>query len=84
MGSGARPSECFFVLEDPMVSRRHAIIRLIDDVYSVENLSEVNPVLVNEEPVDGTKELNEDDTLQIGNNYFRFTHTEPIDDHFKR
>ncbi len=74
---GRDPGECFFVIEDPMVSRRHAIIRLLDDLYIVENLSEVNPILVNDEPVDNTAEIHEGDTLQIGNNYFRFTLNDP-------
>ncbi len=74
---GRDPNECFFVIEDPMVSRRHAMIRYTDDAYIIENFSDVNPVFVNDNPVDGSIELHEDDTLQIGNNYFRFTLNDP-------
>lgn len=74
---GRDPSECFFVIEDPMVSRRHAILKLIDETYFIENLSEVNPVLINDEPVETSAEIHEGDTLQIGNNYFRFTLQDP-------
>ena len=74
---GRDPHDSFFVIEDPMVSRKHAIIRLKGDLYFLENLSHVNPVLINDEPVEKIYELHESDTLQIGNNYFRFTYNDP-------
>ncbi len=66
---------CYFVLEDPMVSRKHALIRSLNDLYYLENLSTVNPILVNGEPIDGSYLLKEDDSIQIGNTFFRFTTT---------
>lgn len=80
---GRDPDTCFHVIEDPMVSRRHAVVRVDGDHYTIENLSEVNPVLLNDEPVDGTFELHEEDTLQIGNNYFRFTFHNPEESPYK-
>lgn len=79
---GRDSDSCFFVLEDPMVSRRHAKIMLVDDKYIIENLSTINPLQINGESVEDSAELNEEDILQIGNNYFRFTknlgdHPEP-------
>lgn len=70
---GRDPDVCFFVLEDPMVSRRHALIRLVDGEYYIENLSTVNPTLVNENPLEESHRLEEDDIIQMGNSYFRYT-----------
>jgi type III secretion system YscD/HrpQ family protein len=62
------------LLEDPMVSRKHATIRLENEVYTLENQSEVNPIKINDEVIT-SHPLSEDDLLQIGNNYFRFTYS---------
>jgi len=70
---GRDPDVCFFVLEDPMVSRRHAIIRLSEGEYLIENLSTVNPTLVNGAPIEEIFQLGEDDSIQIGNSFFKFT-----------
>ena len=73
---GRDPAHCQIVLEDPMVSRKHASIHLIDNTFTLENLSEVNPIKINGEL--GLRfDLHEDDTIQIGNNYFRFSETSP-------
>ncbi len=74
---GRDPNDCFFVIEDPMVSRRHGVIRHQDGLYMIENLSEINPLLLNDAPIEGLIELQEDDTLQIGNSYFLFTLEDP-------
>ncbi len=60
------------LLEDPMVSRKHGLIRLENGEYILDNQSEVNPIKINDEVADHHK-LQEDDILQIGNNYLRFT-----------
>lgn len=73
---GRDPDLSQILLEDPMVSRKHAVIRLEDDLFIIENLSEVNPIKVNGE-ISSNLNLEEDDTLQIGNNYFRFTLLDP-------
>jgi len=64
---------CRFVIEDPMVSRRHLQITEESGAYFAENESSTNPALLNETPLEEKKELQEDDLLQIGNNVFRFT-----------
>lgn len=70
---GRDPDLSYFVLEDPMVSRRHALLRKTEGRYFIENLSTVNPVQVNGEAVTDSRELHEDDSIQIGNSFFRFT-----------
>ncbi|MCF7806239.1 MAG: FHA domain-containing protein, partial [Simkaniaceae bacterium] len=74
---GRDPDVCFHVLADPMVSRKHALIRLQDAHYFIENLSSTNPVMVNGENVIDPIELQEDDMIQIGSSTFRFSHSLP-------
>lgn len=74
---GRDPNVCFQVIEDPMISRKHIILRLIDKQYQVENLSAVNPAIVNGKPADAPIFLQEGDILQIGNVFFRFTEHDP-------
>lgn len=81
---GRDPDASVFVLEDPMVSRKHALIRLEDGLYILENLSTVNPIQVNGHPIDGPYQLQEDDSVQIGNNFFRFTTTHPDESEIER
>ena len=73
---GRDPALATILLEDPMVSRKHGLIRLEDGLFFLESTSEVNPIQVNGENTTRT-ELHEDDTIQIGNNYFRFTEINP-------
>ncbi len=60
------------LLEDPMVSRKHGLIRLENGEYILDNQSEVNPIKINDEVASHHK-LQEDDIIQVGNNYLRFT-----------
>lgn len=70
---GRDPDLCFFALEDPMVSRKHALITLRDGLYFIQNESATNPVIVNETPIEEAYQLQENDSIQIGNSFFRFT-----------
>lgn len=76
---GRDPDSCTFVLEDPMVSRKHVKISKEQDLFIMENLSHVNPIQVNGKSLtEGTTHtLQEQDTIQIGNNFFRFSHEPP-------
>ena len=78
---GRDPDVCFYALEDPMVSRKHAILRLTEEGYVIENLSSINPASVNGKTVTEPLSLQEGDTVQIGNIFFRFTETDPGDMH---
>ena len=73
---GRDPNLSAILLEDPMVSRKHGLIRLEEDSFFLDNLSDVNPIKVNGESASNFQ-LHEDDTIQIGNNYFRFTELNP-------
>lgn len=61
-----RSSGCHIVLEDNMVSRRHAELRVNDDGVSVHDLGSVNGIYVNGERVRDQRRLKEGDRLQIG------------------
>lgn len=74
---GRDPSLVFQVLEDPMVSRKHAIFRKTEEGYIVENLSVVNPTELNHEELEEPTLLREGDLVQIGNSTFRFSVEDP-------
>jgi type III secretion system YscD/HrpQ family protein len=74
---GRDPDVSVKVLEDPMVSRKHVICRLTDKGYVIENLSAINPATVNGKSITEPTLLQEGDTVQIGNLFFRFTTHDP-------
>jgi pSer/pThr/pTyr-binding forkhead associated (FHA) protein len=65
-----RSSGCHLVLEDTMVSRRHAELLVTDDSLTVKDLGSVNGLYVNARRVEGSQRLKEGDTLQIGQREF--------------
>ena len=69
--------ESSFVLEDPMVSRKHVICRHTSEGYFLENLSTVNPATQNGKIIAEPVLLQEGDIIQIGNTFFRFTEKNP-------
>lgn len=76
-GMGRDPDTSSLVLEDPMVSRRHACFQFSQGVWLVKNESEVNPTLLNGNHLIDEEELHEGDTLTVGNNIFRFSLQDP-------
>lgn len=65
-----RSSGCHLVLEDNMVSRRHAELLVTDEGVTVKDLGSVNGLYVNARRVEGSQRLKEGDTLQIGQRAF--------------
>ena len=74
---GRDPETSDVVLEDPMVSRKHATIRLTSEGFVLENLSTVNPVTQNGMVVADPVLLKEGDIVQIGSTFFHFTTEKP-------
>lgn len=74
---GRDPDASQFVLEDPMVSRRHVICRLTPEGFVLENLSSVNPATQNGKIITEPVLLHEGDIIQIGSTFFRFTEKVP-------
>lgn len=71
---GRDPDEATILLEDPMVSRKHVVLRKTPQGYILENLSSVNPATQNGKIVAEPILLNEGDILQIGSTFFRFSY----------
>lgn len=80
---GRDETECNIVLTDPAVSRKHVRIRAKADGsgYEVENLSLINPILIDRKPATEVTSLSDGSLLQIGSTYFRYTRT--FDDAFE-
>jgi len=74
---GRDPDVATIVLEDPMVSRKHAICTLTSEGFLLENLSTVNPATQNGKVIVEPVLLREGDILQIGSTFFRFTEKKP-------
>jgi len=61
-----RSTDCQLSLDDPLVSRRHAVLRVRRDGVSVRDLGSRNGVLVNGTKIDGERELVAGDKISIG------------------
>lgn len=61
-----RGPECGLVLDDALVSRRHAAFREQDDTLDVEDLGSRNGVLVNDARITAATRLHHGDRVQIG------------------
>ncbi len=70
---GRDPSVASFVIEDDTVSRKHAHFFNASEGVYLENLSRVNPTLVNHETIHGRVLLKPGDAIQIGQTVFTFS-----------
>src|SRR4051794_29778169 len=61
-----RSATCQLSLDDPLVSRRHALFRIGPDGVSIEDLGSRNGVLVNNRKISGTIPLSIGDRVLIG------------------
>ena len=61
-----RSTECQLSLDDPLVSRRHAVLRVRRDGVSVQDFGSRNGVLVNGAKISGERELAPGDKVSIG------------------
>ncbi|ADI38956.1 type III secretion integral inner membrane ring protein [Waddlia chondrophila 2032/99] len=69
---GSDPEACQLLLEDPMTAQKHLICRTTPEGIELENLSEDNPVSVNEQIVNHPLLLKNGDSVKIGQNFFTF------------
>jgi len=65
-----RSSNCHLVLDDGLVSRRHAQIVVTDERASIEDFGSANGVFINSKRVSGSEPLKAGDQLQIGKQQF--------------
>jgi hypothetical protein len=61
-----RSAECQLALDDPLVSRKHAAIRVRKDGVTIEDLGSRNGVMVNGVKLEGPRAVNDDDRITIG------------------
>lgn len=73
---GRDPEVAAFIIEDDTVSRKAARLSRSPEGIYIENLSHVNPTLVNDERIDGQVLLKEGDHVQIGHTSFLFSESE--------
>lgn len=66
-----RSAECQLALDDPLVSRKHAALRVRKDGVTVEDLGSRNGVLVNGAKIEGAQPVTDDDRLTIGGQELR-------------
>lgn len=69
---GRDPDESQIILEDPSVSRKHLALRVSPQGILAENLSETNPILINDEEVSEPQLLKSGDSIKIGDGYYRY------------
>lgn len=71
---GRDPDECQMIVSDPAASEQQLrVLRTEEGGISVENLSDANPVQVNDETLTATpRTLQHGDALKIGSSRFRF------------
>ena len=61
-----RSATCQITIDDPLVSREHARIRVEQDRLSIEDLGSRNGVQVGGRPLRGIAELSDGDRIRIG------------------
>jgi pSer/pThr/pTyr-binding forkhead associated (FHA) protein len=66
-----RSSDCQLLLDDPLVSRRHAAFRATRDRLTVEDLGSRNGVQLNRASINGTVDLSHGDVVTIGSTDLR-------------
>jgi pSer/pThr/pTyr-binding forkhead associated (FHA) protein len=69
--SVGRSSGCNIVLDDNLVSRRHAEFLVSDTTVSVRDLGSVNGVYVNSRRINDTVSVKDGDRIQIGQHEFK-------------
>ena len=53
-------------IEDPLISRRHAIVRASDSTLEIEDLGSLNGTVVNSEKLEGPRRLQPGDVIMVG------------------
>ncbi|MBI9100167.1 MAG: FHA domain-containing protein [Spirochaetaceae bacterium] len=63
-----RDRSCNFRIDDPLISRKHALIEFISDIAYIKDLGSTNATYVNNNPLrpDEQKRLRRGDVIKIG------------------
>ena len=69
---GRDPEQSQLLIADPKVSRKHAQITYASSGFSIRNLSQTNPILINDEAIEEDYNLKQGDKIKIGDSIFHF------------
>ena len=70
---GRNSDQCDFVIDDPLIANQHLLIRQTDQGIEIENLSDANPALLNDEVLlQIPRHLETSDRIKIGNEVLCF------------
>src|SRR5262245_10734753 len=61
-----RAPDCALRVDDGQVSRKHAVLRRLQDKYMIEDLLSANGTFVNEQRVRGVQPVTPDDVIRFG------------------
>lgn len=75
-----RDSDCTVSIDSLAIEPRHARIRSVDEVFTVEPMSDAVEVQVNEEAISEARSLKEGDKIQIGKHTLRFSEESSVTD----
>ncbi|MBN1588083.1 MAG: SpoIIE family protein phosphatase [Pirellulales bacterium] len=75
-----RNPECDIVLEVGAVSRQHARVFNVGGEYYLEDLNSRNGTFINEQPVQGRRQLKDDDEVRICDSVFVFHQELPLEE----
>lgn len=70
---GRDPDQADFVLEDSTVSRKHLLCYRTTDGIAIKDLSNTNPILVNDQNIGEAHLLREGDSIKIGQSVFLYS-----------
>jgi type III secretion system YscD/HrpQ family protein len=75
---GRDPDSSTCLIEDPSISRRHALFHFGSESIEIENLSLTNPLKVNGNLIEGKETIVDGDYITLGANTFRFVKREKL------
>src|SRR4051794_5362396 len=76
-----RNADCQVVLNEPAVSREHAVIRKIQGKYYIEDLKSRNHTFVNNREVTTRTLLKDQDRIKICDSILAFYESKPLPEH---
>ncbi|MGH6962390.1 MAG: FHA domain-containing protein, partial [Dongiaceae bacterium] len=74
-----RAADCLVRIPSPRVSRRHAVIRMVEACATIEDLGSKNGTLVSGERIRGSRLLQDGDEIVIAGVVLRFRTVRPSD-----